>query len=70
MLLFAFMAAPSFATNGGGKKKNKKKAKIECKTDKCEPKDCDPKHCDPKCCDFKDCSKVTKCSPATTCSGS
>ena len=71
MLLIAFMAAPSFASNGGGKKKAKKKAKVECKTDKCDPKDCDPKNCDPNCCDFKVCPKEEKnCTPATTCSGS
>lgn len=56
MLLIAFMSAPALASHGGGKKKAKKKAKIECKTDKC-----DPKNCDPKCCDIKACSTPTKC---------
>ena len=72
MLLFAFMAAPTLAANdGGGKKKARKKAKVECKTDQCDPKDCDPKNCDPKCCDYKSCSKEEKkCTPTTACTGS
>lgn len=65
MVLIAFMAAPSFANNGGGKKKAKKKAKTECKVSKC-----DPKNCDPGCCDYKECLKQTKCTLPATCSGS
>ena len=70
MLLIAFMAGPSFASNGDGKKKAKKKAKVECKVEKCDAKNCDPKNCDPKCCDYKECSKETKCTANTSCSGS
>lgn len=69
VLFIAFMAAPVFAVTGGGKKKAKKKAKVECKTDKCDPKDCDPKNCDPKNCDYPACPKE-KCAPTTNCAGS
>jgi len=55
LLAIALMTAPAFAANGG-KKKAKKKARIECKKDKC----CDP----------KDCSKDTKCPPVPVCTGS
>ena len=64
-LLIALMAAPALALTGGGKKKAKKKARVECKSDKCDPKDCDPRNCD-----YKDCQKEEKCSQASACSGS
>jgi hypothetical protein len=69
-LLMSFLAGPALATNGGGKKKAKKKANVECKADKCDPKDCDPKNCDPKCCDYKACPAEEKCAAATACKGS
>lgn len=65
MLVIALMAAPALASNDSGKKKARKKAKVESKMDKC-----DPKNCDPKCCDYKACPKEEKCLPATACSGS
>jgi hypothetical protein len=52
LLAIALMGAPAYA---GGKKKAKKKAKIECSKDKC----CDPKNC----------TKDSKCLPFPTCSG-
>ena len=55
MLVIALMASPA-AYAGGGKKKAKKKAKMECQKDKC----CDP----------KDCSKDMKCPPIPICMGS
>ena len=73
MLLIAF-AAPSFATADiGGKKKAKKKAKVENRQDKCDPKDCtppncDPKDCDPKCCLYEEGTKTETCKPTQTCS--
>jgi len=63
ILAVGLLASPALAANGGGKKKAKKKAKIECKKDKT----CDPKCCDPKTCDLKDCSKEEKCLPMPTC---
>ena len=75
MLLIAFTAAPAFAANdGGGKKKAKKKAKMESKTAKCEPKDCDPgncdpKDCDPKCCNYEEGTKTETCKPTQSCAG-
>jgi hypothetical protein len=54
LIAIALMAAPAFAGESG-KKKAKKKAKIECKKDKC----CDP----------KDCSKDAKCPPIPVCMG-
>jgi len=74
MLAIALMSSPAFAENGG-KKKAKKKAKIECKKDNC----CDPNCCDPKCCDLKSYqpkegepktgSKDVQCTPAPSCTG-
>lgn len=75
MLALSLMASPSFASIGGGKKKAKKKAKIECTKDKCcDVKNCDVKNCDPKSCDPKNCNytvsaKEEKCNPAIACSG-
>lgn len=54
MVVIALMASPAVYANGG-KKKAKKKAKMECSKDKC----CDP----------KDCHKDTKCPPAPFCTG-
>jgi hypothetical protein len=61
LLLIAFMVSPAFASNGGGKKKSKKKAQTECKRDQ----SCDLKNCskDDKCCDYRDCKKDEKCPP-------
>ena len=70
ILAVTLMASPAFAANGGGKKKAKRKAKIECTKDKtCDSKDCDPKSCDPKCCDYKACVKDEKCTSTSTCAG-
>lgn len=55
MLAIALMATPASAADGG-KKKAKKKAKMECKKDKC--------------CERKDCSKDTQCPPIPVCAGS
>ncbi len=58
------------ASDGGGKKKAKKKARVECKKDSsCDPKNCDPKNCDPKNCQYPTCPKDEKCSATTECSG-
>lgn len=64
VLAIALMASPAYAD--GGKKKARKKARIECK-DKC----CDTKSCtkDDKCCDLTDCKKDSKCPPTPSCSG-
>ena len=51
ILAITLMASPVFAGDHGGKKKDRKKARTECKMDKC----CDPKHCDPTCCDLGSC---------------
>lgn len=51
LLAIALMGAPAYA---GGKKKAKKKAKMECSKDKC--------------CDMKDCPKDGKCVPFPGCS--
>ncbi len=74
LVLIAFMSTPALASNGGGKKKAKKKAKTECTVDNCDPKNCDPKNCDPKkcdpkCLDLSTCSQEVKCSPTTTSAG-
>lgn len=53
MIAITLMASPVLAN--GGKKKAKKKAKMEC-AKKCDPQNCDPKNCDPK-----DCTKDPKC---------
>lgn len=79
-LLVAILAAgllslPAMASNDGGKKKARKKAKMECKKDNaCDPKNCDPKNCDPKNCDPKNCpfppcptQADEKCSEASKC---
>jgi len=77
-LLVAILAAsllslPAMASNDGGKKKARKKAKIECKKDKpcniknCDPKNCDPRNCDPKNCQYPSCPKDEKCSEASKC---
>jgi hypothetical protein len=52
MLAIALMASPSVYANGG-KKKARKKAKVECTKDKC--------------CDSKACCKDDKCPPMPTC---
>ena len=54
LLAIALMTTPSVYANGG-KKKARKKAKIECSKDKC----CDP----------KDCTKDGKCPPMPICMG-
>lgn len=54
MLVIALMASPAVNANGG-KKKAKKKAKIECSKDKC--------------CDMKSCQKDAKCPPMPLCTG-
>ena len=72
ILAVTLMSSPAFAANDdGGKKKAKKKAKVECTKDKCcDPANCDPTKCDPKCCDLSACTKGTKeqkCTPSTSC---
>ena len=77
ILAVSLLSLPAMASNDGGKKKAKKKAKVECKKDsscdvkKCDPKNCDPKNCDPKNCDPKNCQytscvKDEKCSKVST----
>ena len=73
LLAVSLLSLPAMASNDGGKKKARKKAKTEIKKDNtCDPKNCDPKNCDPKNCDPKNCEypsspKEEKCS--STCSG-
>ena len=78
ILAVSLLSLPVMASTDGGKKKARKKAKIECKKDNscdpknCDPKNCDPKNCDPKNCDPKNCqypsaNKDEKCSAASTC---
>lgn len=73
ILAAGLLSLPAMASNDGGKKKARKKAKVECKKDNsCDPKNCDPKNCDPKNCDPKNCqypsaSKDEKCSEASKC---
>lgn len=75
ILAVSVMSLPAIAANDGGKKKARKKAKIESKQDKscdvktCDPKNCDPKDCDPKNCPYPSCPKDEKCSTVSTCSG-
>ena len=80
ILAVILMSLPSIASTDGGKKKARKKAKIECKKDSscdvkncdpknCDPKNCDPKNCDPKNCPYPSCTKDEKCSTVSTCSG-
>jgi hypothetical protein len=75
ILAVSLMSLPAMASTDGGKKKARKKAKIECKKDNsCDPKNCDPKNCDPKNCDPKNCqytsvSKDEKCAEASKCTG-
>ena len=75
ILAVILMSLPSMASTDGGKKKARKKAKIECKKDNscdvknCDPKNCDPKNCDPKNCPYPSSAKDEKCSTASTCSG-
>jgi hypothetical protein len=56
LMAIALMASTDLYANGGKKKKAKKQAKIECKSDKC----CEPKSCtkDDKCCDLASCPPV------------
>ena len=74
ILAVSLLSLPAIAANDGGKKKARKKAKIECKKDSscdvknCDPKNCDPKNCDPKNCPYPSCTKGEKCSTASTCS--
>ena len=74
ILAVSLLSLSAEASNGGGKKKARKKAKTECKKDNtcdvknCDPNDCDPSKCDPKDCPFP-CPKEPKC-PPTECSGS
>ena len=73
ILAVSLLSLPAMASNDGGKKKARKKAKVECKKDNsCNPKNCDPKNCDPKNCDPKNCqypsdNKDEKCSEASKC---
>ena len=75
ILAVSLLSLPAMASNDGGKKKARKKAKTEIKKEtSCDPKNCDPKNCDPKNCDPKNCqypsdSKDEKCSEASKCSG-
>ena len=75
ILAVILLSLPSMASTDGGKKKARKKAKIECKKDSssdvknCDPKNSDPKNCDPKNCPYPSCTKDEKCSTASTCSG-
>jgi len=72
ILAVSLLSLPAMASNDGGKKKARKKAKTEIKKDNtCDPKNCDPKNCDPRNCDPKNCEypsapKDEKCS--ATCS--
>ena len=74
ILAVSVMSLPAMASNDGGKKKARKKAKVECKKDSscdvknCDPKNCDPKNCDPKNCQYPSSTKDEKCSTASTCS--
>ena len=78
ILAVSLLSLPAMASNDGGKKKARKKARTEiqkdntCDPKNCDPKNCDPKNCDPKNCDPKNCkypssAKEEKC--AATCSG-
>lgn len=73
ILAVSLLSLPAMASNDGGKKKARKKAKTEIKKDNsCDPKNCDPKNCDPKNCDPKNCqytssTKDVKCSEASKC---
>ncbi|HET9746004.1 MAG TPA: hypothetical protein VFP97_09835 [Chitinophagaceae bacterium] len=68
ILAVSFLSLPAMASNEGGKKKARKKAKTEIKKDNtCDPKNCDPKNCDPKNCDPKNCPYPT-CIKTETCS--
>jgi hypothetical protein len=73
ILAFSLLSLPAMASNDGGKKKARKKAKTEIKKDNtCDPKNCDPKNCDPKNCDPKNCqylsdTKDEKCPEAPKC---
>ena len=80
ILAVSLLSLPATASNDGGKKKARKKAKTEIKKDNiCDPKNCDPKNCDPKNCDPKNfdpknCqypsdNKDEKCPEATKCTG-
>ena len=69
ILALTLMASPSLAANDGGKKKSKKKARVECTKDKCcDPRNCDSKSCDPKNCNYPP-SKDVKCRPTVNCTG-
>ena len=65
ILAVSLLSLPAMASNDGGKKKARKKAKIECKKDN----SCDPKNCDPKNCQYPSDSKDEKCSVASKCPG-
>lgn len=78
ILAVSLLSLPAMASDDGGKKKARKKAKTEIKQDNscdpknCDPKNCDPKNCDPKNCDPKNCqypssTKDEKCSAPSTC---
>ena len=80
ILAVSLLSLPAMASNDGGKKKARKKAKTEikkessCDPKNCDPKNCDPKNCDPKNCDPKNCqypsdTKDVKCSEVSKCSG-
>ena len=80
ILAVSLLSLPAAAsTDGGGKKKARKKAKTEMKKDNscdvkqcdpknCDPKNCDPKNCDPKNCPYPTCVKEEKCSKPSTAS--
>lgn len=70
ILALGLLSLPALAANGGGKKKAKKKAKMECKKDNtCDVKNCDPKNCDPKVCPFPICVKEENCPTTKKCPG-
>lgn len=70
ILAVGLISSLAIAANGGGKKKGKKKAKMECKQDKnCDVKNCDLKNCDPTVCPYPVCEKDEKCPTEKNCSG-
>ena len=77
-MLIALLSSSALYADGG--KKDKKKAKIECKKDNCcDPQKCYPGCCDASCCDEKSCapknegaktcSKNTQCASAPASTG-
>jgi hypothetical protein len=62
ILAAGLLSLPAIASNDGGKKKARKKAKMECKKDN---------SCDPKTCPFPPCPPQAeeKCTEASKCTG-